>query len=476
MRPLLTSQRLFARLLYGESPALVCFDRSHGRLQWKAQLPQDDVFISDPFLLQGQLAALTLTRDPQGGLLGLTKISGQNGQIIDRHDLARIRAAWWQRPGCQVASLDDGFVASLTGLIVAGDSSGNVRWLRRTMVLPVEEDPSWVLQYRTAPLVDGDRLYVAQVGTGAVQCLDRRSGRQLWSNVVPDIRRIAGIAAGHLILDCEHGLSAFDLPNGAPAWRCPLTGARVNLWLDDETVFYVGSRIARDSRRKFGAELVWLDARIGRVYARAVLDDWEQQQPLLGPAVLADQRLWALAGSDEEDFRRDLLELSPQGEPSERLAVDNPRVPWLDHVPDSLQGAAARLFPGWTLLSAEPIAADTSRAAELSTVDVLATRAGRDSPLVLARHTTLPDGGRPRLRLRLADSPRNPCAVEVRFDGNSLFEEEVSGRRGGQQLWRTLDVDLAPVAGRTGWLTVRARTLDNRTWADIFWKQVDIAY
>jgi hypothetical protein len=206
------------------------------------------------------------------------------------------------------------------------------------------------------------------------------------------------------------------------------------------------------------------------------LDGGERQQSLLGPIVLGGERLWALSGSDEKDPRRDLLELIPQGEPSERYSVNLELDPWAVHNPESLQLAAAHLFRGWRLLSAEQIPASTSRPADVETADVFSGRAERDKPLVLVRHTTIPDGGAPRLRLRLANAPRDPCAVEVRFAGMSLFREDVRNPRTVGQLWRSLEVDLSAVVGKTGWLVVETHTVDNRASADIYWQQLDIVY
>ncbi len=476
MQPLLTSDRLFARMLYDDSPRLVCLDRADGRLQWTAELAKDDAFVSDPFMLQGQLAALTLSRNPHGGVLRLTIIADRDGQIISRHDLARISEAWWRRPGCPLAVLDDGFIAVLSGLVLAGDAFGNVRWMRRTTVLPAEEDPTWLLQSNVPPVVDGDRLYVAQVGVRTVQCLDIRSGRQIWAKLVPDVKRVVGISAGHLILDCERGLSALDPTNGDPVWLYAIPGSVVNIWLDDSTVFFAGSGIVQQSPQRHRTEFVWLDARVGRAGARTLLDVREREQPLFGPVVLAGEHLWALSGNDEKDLRRDLLELTPQGEPSGRYSVDLELDPWVRHVPDSLQLAAGHMFPGWRLLSAERIPSSASHPADLNTTDVLSVRAERDRPSVLIRHTTIPAGGTPRLRLRLANAPRDPCVVEVRFNGASLFREDVRNPRTDERLWRSLDVDLSPVVGKTGWLVVEAGTAEHRTSADIFWQQVDIVY
>jgi hypothetical protein len=135
-----------------------------------------------------------------------------------------------------------------------------------------------------------------------------------------------------------------------------------------------------------------------------------------------------------------------------------------------------RTFSDWRLLSGEPAESGALGAANLESEQVVAMRAVRDRPLVLARHTTIPDGGTPRLRLQLANVPRDPCVVEVRFNGERLFREDVISRRTDQQPSRSLEIDLSRARGKTGWLVIEATPAENRSATNIFWEQIDIVY
>lgn len=62
MRPLVTSKHIFARVMYGTGPMLVCLDKAAGgKLLWTSEQRNNEFVVSDPLLIQDQLVALTMT-------------------------------------------------------------------------------------------------------------------------------------------------------------------------------------------------------------------------------------------------------------------------------------------------------------------------------------------------------------------------------------------------------------------------------
>jgi hypothetical protein len=140
-----------------------------------------------------------------------------------------------------------------------------------------------------------------------------------------------------------------------------------------------------------------------------------------------------------------------------------------------LHSSAAALFGDWQLLSGKPFQKRPIEPAPWGESDVFATRAERGAPVTLARYTTIPEEGRPRLRLKIANPPKDPCDLEIRLNGQVVFHEVFTDKTHGQP-WKALEVDLAEVAGRTGWLVVEAGVPEGRSAVDVFWKQVEIVF
>ncbi len=476
MKPVVTTDRLFVRLLYGPGPVMVCLDKSNGEILWTAELPATDFFVSDPMIVRGKLAALTLTRGEQsGGVLRLSIIDQKDGRVVRQHALAHLNDTWWQRRCCETTTQGDGYVAVLSGLALAGDLFGNVRWIRQTSVLPSSEEPTWVRQYFHPPLVHGNELYLAQPGVRAVERVDIRSGRLVWSRTMPDVQRVIGVSSDRLILQVERGLAAVARASGEPIWLHPTQHLPADAWCDASTVLYAGYDAAEEQAKHLAAEFVWLDASNGRRIARTRLDGKPYELPGLAPVIPVHDRLWAFSGHDSKNPQLDLLELVPDGEPDETEPADVDVDAWAKHVPLSLRVAAADLFGDWQLLSGALVQKRPIEPAQWGESDVLATHAERGAPVTLARQTAIPAGGRPRLRLKIANTPKDPCVLEVRFNGQVVFHEVFTDKTHGQP-WKSLEIDLADVAGKQGWVILEASTPEGRATVDVFWKQVEIVF
>jgi len=475
MRPLVTADRLITRLLYGERPVLACLDRNNGQLVWTVAFGGQESPVSDPLWLQGRLGLLTLARQETGeSLLRWTVLDPTNGVMISQTEILRLADVWWRRQCCEVTPLDDGFVAILSGVTVCCDVAGNLRWVRREAVLPPAEEPGWVRQGFQGPLLIGNDLYILQPGGCSVDRLDVRTGRVVWSRLLPSAQRLLGIAGSQLILHTDRGLLALATVTGDTAWDHPADGF-LDAWLgDDTTVMVACRRPVEDAPGKFRPQLVWLDAATGQRVAQTVLRGLEDDKPFLGPLVMAGDRLWAFFGRGDQDPTRDLIELVPQGQadkPPAQLASDV----WTRHIPLPLQQETSRLLGDWRWLSAELTGPKPVEPDRWGEAESLGIRARRRIPAALGRRTSLPAGSSPKLRLRVGNDPNQAWNLEVRMNGTLVQRREFNAQTDPDP-WKQLELDLRPAVGETGWLTLEAQPREGQESADVFWKQVEIAY
>jgi outer membrane protein assembly factor BamB len=316
MRPLVTASRVFARLLYGRGPMLACLDKTNGQLVWATEFPGNEYAVSDPVLVQGQLAALTLAQQDQGdSMLRLTVFDEGNGVVLRQHDLLRVNEVWWRRRCCEVTPLDDGLVAVMSGVTLCCDVSGDLRWVRRETMLPPTEEPRWVLQHYEPPLWVGDRLYVTQPGSYNVQCLEARSGRKIWSKLMPLAARVLGVCGARVVVQAENEVLGLASQTGEVAWRYATKAPVEGHLCDPTTLWIVARRPVEQSANQYQPQVTWLDAATGQPTAQAAIRDLQHESPHLWPLVLHRGRYWAFAGRGEQDPNRDFVELVPAGEP-----------------------------------------------------------------------------------------------------------------------------------------------------------------
>ncbi len=395
--------------------------------------------------------------------------------MVSQTDLLRLNDVRWRRSCCEVTPLDDGFVAILSGVTVCGDAAGNLRRIRREMVLPPSnEEPAWVTQSFQPPLLAGNDLYVLQPGGCAVSRLDARSGQMIWARLLVGAQRLLGVAGQRLIVQTERGLQALAVDTGEPQWQHPVENPLDACLCDDATVLYSCRRGAEDAPGKFRPQLVWVDVATGQSVGQTLLRGLEHENPFLGPFVVAGSRLWAFFGRGDQDPTRDLIELVPQG------AADKPPALvvsdlWTRHIPLPLQQETVRLLGDWRWFSAELVGPKPIEPNRWGEAESLGIRARRLAPATLTRRTSLPAGSSPRLRLRVGNDPNQPWNLEVRMNGTQVVRREFTTQTDPQP-WKQLELDLRPAAGASGWLTIEAQTREGQETADTFWKQVEIVF
>jgi outer membrane protein assembly factor BamB len=321
MRPLIHDGYVVARMLYGSGPLLVGIERSSGQIRWTSEMGPHELVISDPVIIQQQLAALTVARQDQGAnLVRLTVFDMESGRVLTAFDLLRLNDVWWRRRCCEVLVIDDSLIVTMAGVTFRCDLAGHVHWLRSETVLPPEEDPRWILQSYQRPWRRGDLVYVVQPGVFSIDCLDARTGHRAWNCVLPDLQRILGLVENRVIVQTDDRLLAFDADTGHILWDHPATGILQGGSCDSQGILFAERVASGHVGHAAGIRLVWLDAQSGAVVALAPLSELDAAAARLGPLVMWRDRIWAFSAAGGSQSEGDILELVPQdmAEPAPR--------------------------------------------------------------------------------------------------------------------------------------------------------------
>ncbi|MDX1946361.1 MAG: PQQ-binding-like beta-propeller repeat protein [Pirellulaceae bacterium] len=459
MRPLLTGRHIFARLLYSSNPLLVCLEKASGKIVWTAEGRSREYLVSDPVIVQGQLGAISVSiQEDQQGVLRWNTYDPETGELQSQRDLIRLRGSWGGRGCCELLPLDDSLVVLLGGLTMSLDATGQVRWVRKHVTLPADDDPRWVLQWYQRPVVAADRMYVAQPGVRTIDCLDVATGRLHWSAVLPEVIGIVGLAGGKLIARTEQEVLAHDAATGVIAWRSAISDLSPFALADDQGVLIAQRERLPDPKKEVWQwRLTWLDAGTGEPVATTPLPNLTDADPRLGPLIPHKDRVFTFFGKGQHDPTRDFVELVPAGPADSPPAANLPLDPWRPRVPPRLREQAARALPDWQLVSGQD-GEKTGLLAEMhGERDVLGIRSSATSPIVIGREVAFPPTGEPRLNLRLGNDAGQTWNVQVRLAGQLLKTETITDGT-HKDRWKTLVIDLFPALGKEGWLTIQAQS------------------
>ncbi|MFN0018149.1 MAG: PQQ-binding-like beta-propeller repeat protein [Pirellulaceae bacterium] len=477
MKPLVTQSHVYARLLYGPSPLLVCLEKATGKIVWTSQHHDREFLVSDPVLVQGQLASMSISLlDQQEGQLKWNLFDAQTGELTSQKDLVRLRSTWGSRGCCEITPLEDAVVAALGGVTFSCDVAGNLKWVRRQTVLPADEEPRWILQLYQRPLVEQSRLYVAQPGVRGVDCLDVHSGARNWTSSIPDIVGIIGIAEDKLLVRTETDVRALDKATGKFLWRRELSDPHSFALCSGKSLLIAQREPVPIQNNLIQNRLTWLETASGDSVATTVLPNLNDPDPRLGPLVQYKDRIWTFFGKGQTDPTRDLVEFAPAGE-AEKLLASLPPLEqiWSRNLASNQQAAARKFLPDWQLLASSPGDRTGLMPEAHGEKDVLGLRATAISPVVFSRQITLPGGGKPRLRIRVGNDPGQNWKLLVSFGDKQLHAVDITDATHPDR-YKQLEIDLSPVAGQSGNLVVQAQFVSTGDATALFWKALEVLF
>jgi len=314
-RPVVAGDRLFVRRLAKANPELACLNTANGNQRWATRNTVN--VASDPILLQDRLYVFTAAATHENGMLMLdfSLVDPATGEVALQQPVIQLRNLWDRQFGCQAAVVGSRIIAVCGGTVVCCDVTGRPLWVRRQLWIPSSQALAANEQSPALPIVVGKRLFVMLPGVFTLECLDLETGRRIWQQPIPDWRRLLGTSGQRLIVETARGWQAHAMATGLPLWQhdaeqvldaqvCPASG---------ELLVAQRDQLPGDQWKPV---LVWLDPESGRETARWPLDALPDKQPMLGPVIVDNDRLWLLFGRGIREPHRDLYELTPTADPA----------------------------------------------------------------------------------------------------------------------------------------------------------------
>jgi outer membrane protein assembly factor BamB len=304
-RPLVFGSRVFARRQTSAATTLVAIDVENGQTRWQSRLAPFEWVVSDPVVIGNDIGVLVAPREERqtATTLALAAFDSATGELRWRRPLVRLRDSWWTQPTCEVALAGDALFVALGGGVIACDTSGRIKWLRRAPRIPVDVDGWSALQAHDRPMLAEGRLVVAQKGVRLVECLDPETGRRHWTRVFPDLLSVVGIVGSRVVVHAGPAVVGLDLESGKTQWRYESAGGRVLGAQAKEGVV-----VARRERDR--TMLVWLDATSGREMGRSTPEGQDERPLEIGPMLThSSGRHWALIRRDQASTKSDFCEM-----------------------------------------------------------------------------------------------------------------------------------------------------------------------
>ncbi|MBL8830248.1 MAG: PQQ-binding-like beta-propeller repeat protein [Planctomycetaceae bacterium] len=414
MRPLVAGPVTFARRIAAWGPELIALDNATGDLRWRS--PKNEIVASDPLVLTGRVAAVTVQQVQQDILqLLLTNYDPRSGKVVSQQPIVQLRDVWTREVPLSAHVVGDTVLIVGGGCIIGCDLEGNPRWLRRqTWLWGVNDSRSMPVRF-DPPLIDEGRAIVTQPGVPSVSCVDIETGQLVWQRVLPDnskFCRLLGSGGDHVYLQIAEQLLAYSRQTGELKWQQVLPGACEAAAVDTagNLLLAISERAAN---KLFSLKLVWLVGQNGAIRDSSYVRSWSHEQPWFGPLAVHEGRLFAVSGGEPvaAPVSRQLIELRPLLElPTDGVPLALPTLTWSAARP---QPTLPSSFMGWTVLQSggNDDRPATFRAASDGRTNVFHGYSTSSRPLHLARELRAAnnDSGPVKLRLKFATPVGTPA-------------------------------------------------------------------
>lgn len=469
MPPVVHAGKVFVRRLTRNGPELACLELVTGMVLW-AKRPGNHV-ISDPLVIEDDLFAF-FVEEPQIGLLqvSLGNFDIETGEIIAQSMQLQSRDVWGTKIICEAVAAGDKIVASIGGAVLCCDLLGQPRWLRRQTWLPPVDHYGFFRQFRQPPLIADGRVYLVQPGVLAVEALELESGRQVWQQSFPELRRVVGLVNQQVVVETGSGLHALRVDNGERVWSSTSTGL-----LEAQICGAPGGvlvartiRLRNDQRRIC---LAWLDAATGRETARLMLPEMQDKEPQVATLLPWKDRIWLAWGHQPRDFKRELVELVPGSSVLPGAGIDVALARWTSHVPNEVQEMVGEFLPGWTLLTRQNLQQAGHQPEFEGLKDLMQTQTTKEHPVIFARSIAVSKDRPAKLRIQAGGPVGQPWQLAVRVNDQVLMTTKLDDKAASR--FGQYDIDLAPFAGQTVWLQVAQDSIGAAP-ATAYWKQLEL--
>jgi len=217
--PLVSGNRLYARMKCRREDLLACIDLAGGKCLWRQRY--DDGILSDPILANSRLYVVTY-RSTRGGStdLYLRRVSPETGRSsLAVRLIALRRYSGMLRPGRLVLAGDSLLFRSSATLLCC-DLLGEVRWIRRLTFIPPDVDRRLLEDVLpAAPVVSDRNVILTAPASPSLECIDVRTGSRVWSHLQPQLRKLVGLIGSTVVLVTAGHIEGIDAATGKLLWR-----------------------------------------------------------------------------------------------------------------------------------------------------------------------------------------------------------------------------------------------------------------
>jgi hypothetical protein len=281
-----------------------------------------------------------------------------------------------------------------------------------------------------------------------------------------------------LVVKGFNRLHGFDRETGELRW----TFRRDNLLngtLCTQNSVVGTARMTLDDRLD-GLSLIHLDAASGGVTAEQLVRVQRKEEIRCGPLFVNEGLLWGFVGEGWRDAQRTLVSFTPDDTalPVAKAAAASASDDWLSSIEPQTPLLTQIVLPGWTAVGSQTGSGAKYGAPLLDEhrgeKNVLVTQADRERAARFLQKATIKDANA-KLVARVAREDDAGWTLRV-FSEGTLFTSEPINKETAPDGWRTVTIDLAPLAGKTVELAVDqagpSNKMDRPTKA--CWKSLEI--
>lgn len=335
--PVVSDGVVFTRWGYGADPdQLVAMDLESREILWSlnASGPQNagrKIPLGNPVLSGGQLFVASAWSNRSGTSVytfRLNCIDAASGKINWTSDqevllpMSRGNSSFEGVYGdCLTVERGKIYCSPGTGFVARFDArAGRMEWMRNYR--PFSINQMIADSMGTAPLLDGDALFVLPRDSNTLSAIDSRTGELIWESFIPLPKEILGIREGRILVRGLTGLIAFDSRTGRVLWEVPypeeflrqayLRGSSIYLSTQEKLFRYEAETgIERETRAlPNGKSAIHHFSILGRrVYLVGdQTSPIESEEEFVSRA--AGELLWELPANDAKAFRSEDLDLN----------------------------------------------------------------------------------------------------------------------------------------------------------------------
>jgi len=235
-----------------------------GQVRWIST--PDRGVVGDPIRVGRWVYVLSRAADLGGRMqINLNRLDLDSGEVVQSHRLMSVDPTLGPWHAARGINTPRGPVWIVASTLVATDTTGEVRWVRRLPFVPESVDPAlWPQDPGPSLVVHGDRLLVAAPGSPSIDAVEAETGRLLWSRPLPDAQRVLGVARDAVAIDENHALTRLDPANGTVRGSTPLppnepTAAAAI----DHALLHTTPAIENENAEPQPPRLHWLDPATG---------------------------------------------------------------------------------------------------------------------------------------------------------------------------------------------------------------------